>query len=82
LFVIAPILGVVAAVVVFGALAATSAALSGIFNAALYRYAVTGSAGGPFSVEDLHGSFRPRQPTGMGGLGGFGRFGGPTGFAG
>lgn len=68
LFAISPILGIPAAVVVFGGLMVTSAALSGIFNAALYRYATTGVAEGPFSPADLQGSFRAR------------RGGGPQGF--
>jgi hypothetical protein len=61
LFALSPVLGVVAGVVVFGALAAVSSALTGIFNAALYRYATTGAVGGPFSAEDLQGSFRTRR---------------------
>ncbi len=34
--------------------------MTGIFNAALYRYAVTGEVAGPFGADDLEGSFRPR----------------------
>lgn len=64
LYALSPILGVIAAFAVFGALMVVSAALSGIFNAALYRYATTGVAGGPFSPADLQGSFRTRQPGG------------------
>lgn len=64
LYAVTPILGILAAVVLFGALMATSAALSGIFNAALYRYATTGLATGPFSQDDLQGSFRVRSATG------------------
>lgn len=45
----------------FGLLGAAGAALSGIFNAALYRYAVTGAAGGAFSEDDLRGAFRPKR---------------------
>ena len=66
LFALAPILGIVAAVVAFGALAAVSSALSGIFNAALYRYATSGAVAGPFSAEDLQGSFRTRTNRGSG----------------
>jgi hypothetical protein len=69
LFALSPVLGVVVGVVAFGGLAAVSAALSGIFSAALYRYATTGAVGGPFSSADLQGSFRSRQ-----------RGGGPQGF--
>jgi Family of unknown function (DUF6159) len=68
LFAVSPIVGAVAAGLVVVALMVTSAALSGIFNAALYRYATTGVAGGPFSTADLQGAFRAR------------RGGGPTGF--
>lgn len=68
LYAVSPILGIPAAVVVFGGLMVISAALSGIFNAALYRYATTGVAEGPFSPADLQGSFRAR------------RGGGPQGF--
>jgi hypothetical protein len=64
LYAVAPVLGIVAAVVAFGALMAASAALSGIFNAALYRYATTGVAGGPFSPQDLQSSFRVRSAGG------------------
>lgn len=83
-FAISPIIGVLVAVIVFGALACVSAALSGIFNAALYRYATTGAAGGPFSIDDLQGSFHSRGGRAAGrGLGGFapgiGGFGGGFG---
>jgi hypothetical protein len=60
LFALSPVLGIVTAVALFGALAAVSSALTGIFNAALYRYATTGVVGGPFSADDLQGSFRSR----------------------
>jgi len=77
----APILGVPLLVIAIGALMAVAAACSGVFNAALYRYATTGEASGAFSVEDMNSSFRPRKsgrgvgPAGFTG-GGFG--GGPT----
>jgi hypothetical protein len=61
LFALSPVVGVIAAVIVFGALAAVSSALSGIFSAALYRYATTGVAAGPFSSADLQGSFRTKK---------------------
>jgi MFS family permease len=70
LYALAPALGIAAAVVCFGALAAVSAALSGIFNAALYRYATIGEAGGPFSIDDLQGSFQTRTRRGNQGIGG------------
>lgn len=69
-----------------GVLAAFSAGsvMSGIFNAALYRYATTGLLSGPFSEADLSGAFRPRRARagGTGGFGGFGGFRGPGGFSG
>jgi uncharacterized protein DUF6159 len=64
LFALSPIIGAIAAVLAFGALMVASAALSGIFNAALYRYATTGVASGPFSAGDLQGSFRARRGQG------------------
>lgn len=83
-----PALGI--AVGAVGLLAAISAGtvMSGIFNAALYRYAVTGSLSGPFNEGDLSGAFRPRRRRagGFGGggrrSGGFGGLRGPGGFTG
>lgn len=71
------------AVGALGLLAAFSAGsvMSGIFNAALYRYATTGSVSGPFTENDLSGAFRPRRMR-AGGAGGFGGFRGPGGFSG
>jgi hypothetical protein len=71
-------LGILVGVLGVGLLAAVGATLSGIFNAALYRFATEGEAAGPFQPSDLEGTFRPRR----GGVGGgtFGGFGG--GFAG
>jgi hypothetical protein len=73
-----PILGIPLLVIAVGGLMAVGAACSGVFNAALYRYATTGNASGAFSEDDLNGSFRPRKGSGM--LGGFtGRgLGGPA----
>ncbi|MEX0753774.1 MAG: DUF6159 family protein, partial [Actinomycetota bacterium] len=51
------VVGVLALIV----LAALGSVLSGVFNAALYRYATTGDAGGAFSEQDLAGSFRPKK---------------------
>jgi uncharacterized protein DUF6159 len=75
----APALGIIVGVATVGLLAAAGGAMTGIFNAALYRYATTGQAPGGFSEDDLRGSFRPRGRRGIGGMGG-GR--GPTGFSG
>src|SRR5260221_4037780 len=41
-------------------LATVSAALNGIFVAALYQYAHTGKASGPFTPELLSGAWRPK----------------------
>lgn len=67
-FAVSPVVGTVVAVVVLGALMAASAALTGIFNAALYRYATTGVANGPFDASDLQGSFRARRDGGSSGF--------------
>jgi hypothetical protein len=76
-----PVVGLPLLIVAVGALMAVAAACSGVFNAALYRYATTGEASGAFTLDDMNSSFRPRKggnvvgPTGFTG-GGFGR--GPT----
>jgi hypothetical protein len=71
-------LGILIGVLGVGLLAAVGATMSGIFNAALYRFATTGEAAGPFQPSDLQSTFRQRR-RGLGG-GTFGGFGG--GFAG
>ena len=58
---VAPWLGIAFAVVALGLLAAIGSALSGVFNAALYRFATTGEAAGGFSADDLNGTFRPKR---------------------
>jgi hypothetical protein len=66
-------LGILVGIVGIGGLAAMGATLSGIFNAALYRFATTGEAAPPFEASDLMGSFRPRRRgLGSGTFGGFG----------
>jgi hypothetical protein len=60
-----PIVGIPLLVVAMIAIAAVGAALSGVFNAALYRYATTGRIGGPFSEADLVASFRPKRGTSL-----------------
>jgi hypothetical protein len=60
-----PPVGILLGVVGIGALAAIGAACTGVFNAALYRYATTGRASGAFTVEDLQSSFRPRERRGL-----------------
>jgi hypothetical protein len=51
---------------------AVSSALSGIFQAALYRYASTGHAPTGFRDDELAGAFRPRGQRSRGFGGGFG----------
>jgi uncharacterized membrane protein YgcG len=68
-----PIVGVPLLLIAIGMLIAVAAACSGVFNAALYRYATTGEASGAFSLEDMNSSFRPRRG---------GRGVGPAGFTG
>lgn len=61
---VVPVVGVPLLVVALGALVAVGAACSGVFNAALYRYATTGEASGAFTIEDMNASFRPRRGRG------------------
>ena len=68
---VVPPVGILVLIVSVGALMAVGAACSGVFNAALYRYATTGEASGAFSVEDMNASFRPRRGARGGMLGGF-----------
>ncbi|MCU1461102.1 MAG: putative rane protein [Acidimicrobiales bacterium] len=60
------LLGPVALVVILGAIflltIAATGALAGIFNTALYRFATTGTAVGPFDAADLEGAFTPKRP--------------------
>jgi hypothetical protein len=63
-------LGIAVGVLGMGILSAAGGAMSGIFNAALYRFATTGTASGPFSEDDLRGAFRPRRGRSRG-IGGF-----------
>ena len=68
----APIVGIPLLVIAIGGLIAIGAACTGVFNAALYRYATTGEASGAFSLEDMNSSFRPKGRRG-------GLFGGGSG---
>ena len=89
---VAPALAIIVAVLGFGTLLAAGAALSGIFNAALYRFAVSGEVSAPFFSQDFEQAFRPRRNRtggmfgggmlGGGGGGGLGGFGAPGGFSG
>lgn len=58
---VAPPIGVAVIVVAVGGLISVSSVLSGIFNAALYRFATTGESSGAFTTEDLETSFRPKR---------------------
>ena len=60
-----PVVGVIFLVVAIGLFAAIGAALSGVFNAALYRFATTGESSGAFTQEDLNALFRPRKGKGL-----------------
>jgi hypothetical protein len=54
-------LGLVVGTLAIGTLIAVGSALTGVFQAALYRYATTGEAGAAFDQSDLQASFRPRK---------------------
>ena len=56
-----PPVGIPLAVLVLLAIVAAGSACQGVFNAALYRYAVGGQAAGVFSRDDLDAAFRPRR---------------------
>ena len=58
-----PPVGIPLAVLVLLAIVAAGSACQGVFNAALYRYAVGGQAAGVFRREDLDAAFRPRRGT-------------------
>ncbi len=66
---VVPIVGIPLLVIAVGAIMAVGAACSGVFNAALYRYATTGETSGAFTLEDMNASFRPRRGgRGAGGI--------------
>lgn len=54
-------LGIAVGVVGIVFLVAIGSALSGVFNAALYRFATTGETAGAFDPSDLQSSFRPKR---------------------
>ena len=62
---VVPVLGIAVGVLGIGLLATVSTTMTGVFNAALYRYATTGEASAPFSSDDLHGAFRPKRSGGI-----------------
>jgi Family of unknown function (DUF6159) len=53
--------GVVVGGLALAVLTAVGSALSGVYNAALYRYATDGQAAGAFDSADLQQSFRPKR---------------------
>ncbi|MEX0990886.1 MAG: DUF6159 family protein [Actinomycetota bacterium] len=61
---VVPVLGIFLAVASILAMTALSGAVSGVFNAALYRYAPTGQAGGGFTEGDLNGAFYAKKRFG------------------
>ncbi|MGZ8620727.1 MAG: DUF6159 family protein [Actinomycetota bacterium] len=63
---VVPALGIVLLVVAIGILMAIGSATTGVFNAALYRYATTGETSGAFSQDDMAASFRPKRGGGGG----------------
>jgi hypothetical protein len=63
---VVPALGIVLLVVAIGILMAIGSATTGVFNAALYRYATTGETSGAFTQEDMAASFRPKRGGGGG----------------
>ena len=63
---VVPVLGIVLLVVAIGILMAIGSATTGVFNAALYRYATTGETSGAFTQEDMAASFRPKRGGGGG----------------
>ena len=65
LYAVVPVLGIAVGVVGIVLLATVGTTMTGVFNAALYRYATTGEATGPFSQDDLSGAFRPRRSRGF-----------------
>lgn len=56
-----PLLGIAFGVVSIGMLAAASSAMSGIFNAALYKYATTGEVAPGYTQDDLGGAFKAKD---------------------
>jgi hypothetical protein len=59
-----PALGITLIVLAVGAFVALGGAMSGVFNAALYRFATSGEVKGGFSEQDLATAFRPRRGRG------------------
>ncbi|HEX9712414.1 MAG TPA: DUF6159 family protein [Actinomycetota bacterium] len=66
LFLVSPVLGTVVVVFEFTLLLAVASAVNGIFNATLYKYAVTGRVLGPFAEGDLTSAFVPASRRRLG----------------
>lgn len=62
---VSPFLGILVGVIAFGAIVLAGSTMTGIFNAALYRFATTGQSGAGFSEDDLRGAFRMKQKKGI-----------------
>lgn len=56
-----PLVGIILGIAGVAVLSTAGAAMTGIFNAALYRFATTGKASGAFTEADLSGAFAPRK---------------------
>jgi predicted Na+-dependent transporter len=56
-----PVAAAIVGGLLLAGLIAVGSALSGIYNAALYRYATEGQASGAFSPQDLNAAFRPKR---------------------
>lgn len=59
------VISVLAAVIAFLAIGVISGALGGIYRAALYRYAETGTAPSNFDIEMIKGAFKEKTKRGM-----------------
>ncbi|HVL90820.1 MAG TPA: DUF6159 family protein [Actinomycetota bacterium] len=66
LFSASALVGIVFGVVAIGLLTSAGSAMSGIFNAALYKYATTGQVAAGFAPDDLSGAFKPKKDAGRG----------------
>jgi hypothetical protein len=75
------VIGIVALVTWVVGVQLVAAALTGILQMALYRFATDGVVPG-FDTDQLRGAFRPRGTRGRGLFGGQGGFGGSSGFSG
>lgn len=58
------VIGIAIIAIAIGAIIAFSGALTGIFQTALYRYAVDGASHGTFTADQMSMAFRPKKETG------------------